>query len=88
MPAVLLHSGAALSRGATSQPALLQAASSLSDKQRRKAEKAARKEGKGRRHAERAAQKAKHRGSQLKQGAGIERLRQERQASIEARYGP
>ncbi|CAK0786631.1 hypothetical protein CVIRNUC_009845 [Coccomyxa viridis] len=79
VPAALLHSRAALSGAATSESALLQAASSLTDKQRRKAEKAARREEKRRRHAERAAQKGRHRGSQLKQGAGIERLRQERQ---------
>ena len=84
MPATLLHSREALSGGTGSQPALLQGASSLSDKQRRKAEKAGRKEEKRRRHAERAAQKGRHRGSQLKQGAGIERLRQERQAREQA----
>ena len=68
-----------LSSGGASQPTL-----SLSDKQRRKAEKAARKEARRRRHADKAAQKPGHRGSRQKQGSGMERLRQERREREQA----
>lgn len=72
------HSAAAPSYAGAPPHSLPASSAALSDKQRSKAEKAARKEEKRRKHAEKAAHKDKHGAKHKKSTLNIERLRQER----------